>query len=180
VRSVPAAAAVVFAIALASSDLASAHVTVAPPFLEKGTETALSFAVPNERPPHATVMVRVGAPQGLSIVSAEAPPGWHSSIAGSTVTWSGGRIAGRRAVVFPIRAVARMPAGTYAFAAAQGYDDGATVHWVASISVLPASASAAPKQRPWKPVAAGVAGLAGVAAVLVVVRRRRRRPLQDR
>jgi hypothetical protein len=95
------------------------------------------------------------------------------------VTWSGGRLEDRSAVSFPLRVRARVRAGTYAFAAAQTYDDGATVKWKSALSVLPASGSAAPKQHPWGALAAALAGVAVIAGSLVLVRVLRRRSLQD-
>ena len=67
------------------------------------------------------------------------------------MTWTGGRLEGRTTTSFPLRITARVRAGTYGFAAAQAYDDNATVRWKADLSVLPASGAAAPKQHPWTP-----------------------------
>ena len=82
---------------------------------------------------------------------------------GSTVTWTGGRLLDRTTTAFPVRITAKVRAGTYSFAAAQAYNDNATVSWKADLSVLPASGAAAPKQHPW-------------AAIVVVVVGRARRP----
>ena len=160
--------------------VAHAHVTIAPPFVEDGVKSDIVFETPNERPPHATTTLAVTAPDGIAVVSATAPAGWLAKVEGSTVTWSGGRIEGRTAVTFPMRIVAHVRAGTYRFGAVQTYDDGATVDWKADLAVLPAKGSAAPEQRPWRAVAAAIAGIVVIAASLVGVRLLRRRSLQDR
>jgi len=159
---------------------ASAHVTIAPPFVEDGARTEIVFETPNERPPHATTTLSVTAPDGIAVVSATAPAGWLATVGGSTVTWSGGRIEGRAAVTFPMRIVAHAQAGTYRFGAVQTYDDGAKVDWKADLAVLPATGSAAPEQRPWRAVGAALAGVVVIAASLVGVRVLRRRSLLDR
>ena len=48
----------VAAIALVLPAAARAHVTIAPPFVEDGVETEITFETPNERPPHATICSR--------------------------------------------------------------------------------------------------------------------------
>ncbi len=170
----------VMAVALAVPTAAGAHVTVSPPFVEDGVETDVAFATPNERPPHATVAVRVTAPPGIAVVSSTAPAGWQARVTGSTVTWSGGRIEDRTTISFPVRIVARVRAGTYAFISVQRYNDGATVSWKANLSVLPATGAAAPRQHLWSAVIAACAGIIVIAGSLVGVRLLRRSSLQDR
>jgi uncharacterized protein YcnI len=167
------------AIALVLPTAAAAHVVVVPPFVESGTESKIAFAAPNERPPHAMILVRATAPPGISVVSATAPGGWKATVEGSTVTWSGGRLEDRTTAMFPVRILARVRAGAYAFTSAQTYDDGATVHWKADLSVLPATGAAAPEQDPWGAVGAALAGIVVIAGSLVGLRFLRRRPLQD-
>lgn len=174
------AALVAAALTLLLPAAASAHVTIEPPFVEDGARTEIVLETPNERPPHATTTLSVAAPDGIAVISATAPAGWLVTVAGSTVTWSGGRIEGRTAITFPMRIVAHVQAGTYRFGAVQTYDDGATVDWKADLAVLPAAGAAAPKQRPWGAVAAAIAAIAVIAASLVGVRLLRRSSLQDR
>jgi hypothetical protein len=162
------------AAALALPVAATAHVTIAPPFVDAGVATEISMTVPNERPPHATVALEATMPAGISIVSATSPEGWTATVDGSTVTWSGGRITERAEVAFPVRIEASLRAGTYSVAARQRYDDGAEVRWSSNLSVLPASGEAAPDQRPWPAIAAGVVGLTIIAGSLLVLRRLRR------
>ncbi len=114
--------------------------------------------------------LRTTAPPGIEIVSARAPAGWSATVAGSTVTWSGGRIEGSRVVAFPVSLNARVRAGTYALASAQRYSDGATVRWKVAFNVLPAAGAAAPSQHPWGAVVAVLIGIAVIAASLAGVR----------
>ena len=158
---------------------AAAHVTISPPFVEDGVETEITLKVPNERPPHATVVVRVTTPSGISIVSAATPTGWKAAVDGSTATWSGGRLEGREALVFPLRIVANVRAGTFTVKAGQGYDDGATVRWTSDLSVLPATGTASPDQRPWTAIAAAAVGVVVIAGSFIGLRSLRRRPRRE-
>lgn len=170
----------VAAIALIIPAGAAAHIIVSPPFVEDGVETEIAFAVPNERPPHATTAVSATAPAGIAVVSATAPAGWNATVSGSTVTWSGGRIEGRATASFPVRTLARVRAGTHTFTSVQTYDDGATVKWKVDLSVLPATGAAAPKQDPWGAVGAALVGIVVIAGSLIGMRLlRRRSTLQD-
>ena len=162
------------AAALALPVAATAHVTIAPPFVDAGVETEISMTVPNERPPNATVALEATMPTGISIVSASAPAGWTATVDGSKVTWSGGRITGRNEVVFPVRIKAVVPAGTYGVTAGQRYDDGAEVRWKSDLSVLPASGDAAPAERPWPAIAAAIVGIVVIGGSLLILRRLRR------
>ena len=159
---------------------AVAHVTIDPPFVNDGVASKIAFQAPNERSPHATVELRTTAPPGIRIVSAAAPAGWHAVVKGSTATWTGGRIEGTTTVAFSVRVLAKVRAGTYSFLSAQRYDDGATVKWKASLSVLPAKGGAAPKEHPWGAIAAALAGVLVIGASLVGVRLLRRRTLRGR
>jgi uncharacterized protein YcnI len=158
---------------------AEAHVTIAPPFVQDGIKSTIAFQTPNERPPHATVALRVTAPPGVAVDSAKAPKGWQAKISGSTVSWIGGKLTGRTTVDFPVTITAKVRAGTHAFAATQTYDDGATVKWNAGLSVLPATGAQTPKQHPWGAVAAAVAGLLVIGGSVFLLRRARRAPLHQ-
>lgn len=166
--------------ALAVPALAGAHVSVSPAFVEAGVDTEIAFAAPNERSPEATVELSTTAPPGIQIVSAGAPDGWTSHVRGSAVTWTGGRIEGRKTVAFPVRVLARVRAGTYAFTASQRYSDGGVVRWQASLTVLPAKGAAAPKQNLTGAILAGGVGLVVIAGSLLGVRLLRRRSLHNR
>jgi uncharacterized protein YcnI len=159
---------------------AGAHVTIAPPFVEDGVPTTIAFQTPNERAPHAMTALSVTAPPGITIEDATAPSGWRAAVAGSTVTWTGGRLTGTAELDFPIRVNTRVRAGSHSFVATQTYDDGGTVKWKVDLNVLPATGAAAPRQHPWSAVAAAVAGLLVVVLSVLGLRRLRRSPLQEK
>jgi hypothetical protein len=175
-----AALAAATALILALPVTASAHVTIAPPYVQDGVPTTIAFQTPNERAPHVTTMLTVTAPPGITIENATAPRGWQAKFGGSTVTWTGGRLTGRETLDFPIRVMTRVRAGNHGFAATQGYDDGGKVKWTVDLSVLPATGALAPKQHPWGAVVAAIAGLLVVVLSVLGLRRLRRRPLQER
>ena len=158
---------------------AAAHVTISPPFVDDGVETEISFTVPNERPPHATVLVRVTTPSGISIKSAAAPTGWKAEVDGSTATWSSGRLEGNDTRVFSLRILTNVHPGTSTIRAGQTYDDGATVRWSSSLTVLPAT-GVAPEPRPWAIIAVAGVALFIIACGLVGLLLLRRRSLQVR
>jgi hypothetical protein len=179
-RAVGVVAAIALLLTLALPVTAEAHVTIAPPFVQDGVPTTISFQTPNERAPHVTTMLTVTAPPGITIDDATAPDGWKVSVAGSTATWTGGRLAGTATLDFPIRVMTRVRAGNHAFAATQAYDDGGKVRWNVDLSVLPATGAAAPKQHPWGAVVAAVAGILVVVLSVLGLRRLQKRPLQER
>jgi uncharacterized protein YcnI len=159
---------------------ADAHVTITPPFVEADLKTRIVFETPNERPPHATTSLVIDAPPGVELAAAEAPPGWRLVLSGERARWTGGRIAGREVVSFPLLVTARTRAGTEAFRATQGYDDGGVVRWDAGLSVLPAAGGEAPSQHLDRALAAGAVGLAVILGSFLTLRLLRRRPLQER
>lgn len=156
-RGAGAAAAITVALVLPAT--AVGHIVLDPPFVQAGAEELVSLQVPNERLPQRTIEVTATAPPGVTIVSANAPPGWLATVEGSTATWRGGTISSGAVVAFPIRIVARVRAGTYSLRSAQRYDDGATVRWASDLAVLPATGAAAPAEHPWGAIAAAVAGI---------------------
>jgi hypothetical protein len=160
--------------------VAQAHVTIAPPFVDVGATATIAFETPNERPPHRTTALVVEAPAGIDVDAARPPAGWRLDLSGGTARWSGGTIAGRAVVRFPVSVTARIPAGTATFRATQTYDDGEKVRWDAALTVLPASGSEAPSQHFDRALAAGAVGLVVIAASFLALRLLRRRPLQER
>ena len=168
------------AAALALPTMAGAHVVITPPFVEDGEQSLISLQIVNERPPHETTEVVTAAPPGIEIVSANAPPGWLATVQGHTVTWRHGRIRDAKVVAFPVRIVADVRAGTYAFRTEQRYDDDATVAWASDLTVLPAAGAASPNQHPWNAIAAAITGIVVIAASLIGVRFIRRRSLQEK
>lgn len=165
---------------LAVPAVAQAHVTLTPPFVDADSATTVSFEMPNERPPHATISLEVKAPPGVELAQAAPPAGWKLELTGNVARWSGGRIQGERTVAFPLAVTARTRAGTEIFEATQGYDDGESVHWNAGLTVLPAAGDEAPSQHLGRALAAGAVGLVVIVASFIVIRLVRRRSLQER
>jgi uncharacterized protein DUF1775 len=177
VRALVAAAAT----ALAACAAAAAHVTIAPPFVEADAPTRIAFEMPNERQGRVTVTLDVDAPPGVELAAAPAPAGWKLDVTfGRHARWTGGRIAGRRTVAFPLEVTARRRAGTATFRAVQGYDDGEVVRWNAALSILPATAAEAPPQHLRRALTAGTVGLLVIAGSFLALRLLRRKPLQER
>ncbi len=177
-RSSHARASLVAAVAAALVLVADArsHVTASPTFVESGAPTTVAFETPNERAPHATTSLELQAPAGFELEAAGPPPGWSVVVRGDTVRWSGGRIEDESLVAFSVVVTARTAPGSETFRARQGYDDGESVEWSTTLTVLPAETVDAPSQRFGRALAGGAVGLALIAGSLLVVRRLRRRP----
>jgi hypothetical protein len=159
---------------------AGAHVTLSPPFVDVGATATIAFETPNERPPHRTTALAVEAPAGVELGAAQPPAGWQLDVSGRTARWTGGTIAGRTVVRFPLSVTAHVPAGTTMFRAIQTYDDGERVRWDAALTVLPASGAEAPSQHLDRALAAAGVGLVVIAASFLALRLVRRKPLQER
>jgi hypothetical protein len=165
---------------LVAASRADAHVTMTPPFVDGDVRSTVSFELPNERPPHATISLEVKAPPGIELASATPPAGWKLQLEHDRARWTGGRIEGRRTVAFPLVVTARTRAGTELFRATQGYDDGESVRWDAGLTVLPAAGDEAPSQHLDRALLAGGVGLVVIVASFLALRLARRRPLQER
>ena len=166
-------------LALSLAPLAAAHVTVSPPFVDDGVPSIVVFQTPNERPPHATTSLRLQAPAGIDLAVSDPPAGWQLSVSEGVATWTGGRIESSSVVAFPLQVTAHTNAGLQTFRAIQGYDDGETVSWNTTLTVLPASGEEAPSQHVERAVVAGTVGIGVIAVSLLVLWRIRRRPLQE-
>ena len=171
---------VAVAAALVIVGTAAAHVVVTPTFVEQGVKTVITFEAPNERAPHATTSLSVEVPSGITVVEDLAPRGWSSTIAGSRVTWSGGRLEGEEVGEFPLRIMAERGAGTATFRAVQTYEDHESVTWTADLTVLPGAGQPAADGRSWGLIAAGLVVVLLIAASVLAVRFLRRRSLQVR
>jgi uncharacterized protein YcnI len=161
--------------ALAIAPAAFAHVTTSPSFVEVGVSAIVAFETPNERAPHATTSLVLEAPPGIQLESVAPPDGWSAEVSDRTARWTGGRIERDDVVAFALRVTARTRPGTEKFSAVQAYDDGKTVEWTTTLTVLPAAAEQAPSQRLGRALAAGAVGLAVIAGSLLVLRRLPRR-----
>ena len=161
--------------ALVLAPAAGAHVTTSPSFVEVGVAATVAFETPNERAPHATTSLSLEAPSGVELEPVEPPAGWTVEVANGAARWEGGRIEGERVVSFPLVITADTRAGTETFRAVQTYDDGESVEWQTTLTVLPATEDDAPSQRLGRALAAGTVGFVVLAASLFVLRRLRRR-----
>jgi uncharacterized protein YcnI len=168
------------AVALVAVSAAAAHVTLSPAFVEAGVGSTILFETPNEREGRATTALRLEAPPGVELGAVAAPSGWVLALDDGVATWTGGRIEGTDVVSFPLEVTARTEPGNETFRAVQRYDDGESVPWEASVTVVPATGDDAPQQQLGRAVAAGAVGLAVIGLSLVVVWRLRRRSLQER
>ena len=65
---------------------------------------------------------------GFTIDSYEPSPGWKRTVAGSTVTWAGGRVPTEEDAVFRFNATTS-GAHTYTFKVLQSYSSGEVVSW---------------------------------------------------
>ncbi|MFN8041211.1 MAG: YcnI family protein [Acidimicrobiales bacterium] len=129
---------------------ALAHVTVEPPAVAPGSFATVAFRVPNERPDHGTVKVRVKLPEDTPIasVSLRQTPGWTATVekfrptasagtgnqpieAVSTITWEGGRIGPDEFQDFEV-SMGPIPTGVdrLYFPTIQIYDGGEEVAWI--------------------------------------------------
>jgi uncharacterized protein YcnI len=166
--------------ALVLAPAARAHVTLSPAFVEAGVPSTVAFATPNERKGHATTSLRIEAPPGVELRAERPPPGWSLSVSDRFATWTGGRIENTDVVSFALGVTARTRAGTETFRAVQGYDDDEVVRWDAPLTVVPASADAAPSEQPRRAILAGAVGLLVIGVSLFFLWRARRGPLQER
>lgn len=141
-----AAAALLFAMSVP----ALAHVEVSPDTAVQGSETTVSFHVPNEEPKGDTTTVEVDLPldHPLAEVSVRQIPGWTVSVtksklpkpvntgqlqlteAVSKIVWSGGAIKPDQFEEFDV-SMGPLPTNTdtLTFKAIQTYSTGKVVHW---------------------------------------------------
>jgi uncharacterized protein YcnI len=163
-------------LALAATAPAAAHVIPQPAYLTSGVETTITFAAPNERPPHAMTSLTLTAPEGIAVTRVSPPPGWWLSIAGRTATWRRGAAA-KAAGPFRIAATTSSAPGTVTFHAAQRYDDGGVVRWPVALTILP-GATTTPRQHFLPAFVAAILGLVLIGFLLFRMRDRHGRDLQ--
>lgn len=152
---------------------AGAHVSVIPAGVAQGTETRVELDVPNERQASMTGLT-LEASDGISVVRAEAPPGWLATTTGSTVTWSGGSLESEGTGRFPVVLYADSSPGPATLTLAQTYQDGGSVSWDVILQVLP-GAQGENNSHPERAIVAAAVGAGLIGVVLVVTGRRRRR-----
>jgi uncharacterized protein YcnI len=136
---------------VAMAPMASAHVTVNPDELAKGSFARLSFRVPNERDDAGTTTLEVTLPEDVAFtsVSIKPLPGWTATTEMRTldepvdafgeqvtevvskITWTGGVINPGEFQEFDV-SLGRMPedGDTLAFPSIQTYSSGEIVRWI--------------------------------------------------
>jgi uncharacterized protein YcnI len=130
---------------------AAAHVVTTPPTATQGSVAEVSFQVPDEEDTATTTQVEVAFPADHPIASVEvkAMPGWHVTVAHTTltrplesddgsvtqavsrITWSGGSIAPGTFEDFTV-SLGPLPTDTdrLVFKAIQTYSNGDVVRWI--------------------------------------------------
>ena len=123
--------------ALVTASVASAHAHVSPPLVVSGESQVFTLAVPTEKENASTTKVELTPPDGFSIDSFTASPGWKRSIeqTGSgedavitKVTWDGGEVPPGEATSFSFLGRTDS-AKSYTFGVRQTYSDDSVVDW---------------------------------------------------
>ena len=167
-------------VALIAAAPAAAHVIPQPAYLSPGAPTTITFAAPNERPPHAMTRLTLTAPAGVDLASASPPRGWKLSIAGRTATWNGETFTPGLGSQGPFRIVAStsLAPGAVKFLAVQRYDDGGLVRWAVAFTILPGT-TATPRQHLLPAIVTAILGLVVIGLLLFRMRDRRRPDLRE-
>jgi len=128
--------------ALVTAGAASAHAHLSPPVVLAGESQVFTLAVPTEKEDAQTTQVELTVPEGLSIDSFVAAPGWKRNVQATgegedkvidKVTWSGGKVPTDEATGFEFLARAA-DAKTYTLPVRQTYSDGSVVDWTGAES----------------------------------------------
>jgi uncharacterized protein YcnI len=129
-------------IALVVAATASAHAHVSPSIVPAKESQVFTVAVPTEKEDASTTKVELTPPEGFSIDSFVAAPGWRRGVqqTGSgedavitKVTWSGGNVPPGEATGFQF--LGRTDSSkTYTFGVRQTYSDGSVVNWTGAES----------------------------------------------
>ena len=123
--------------ALAYAATAFAHAHVSPSLVPSGDSQVFTLAVPTEKEGATTTKVELTPPDGFSIDSFIAAPGWKRDVqqTGSgedavitKVTWDGGHVPTGEATGFQFLGRADS-SKTYTFGVRQTYSDGSVVDW---------------------------------------------------
>jgi len=166
------------ALALVAADGAAAHVIPQPAWLVPGQTTTVTFAAPNERPPHKLVGLTIAATDGVTLRAAKPPPGWALSIVGRTARWTGRPLARGAEEPFLIGMSTTLEPGNVTLRAVQRYDDGGLVRWNVAFTVLPRPA-ASPRQHLLPAVVTAILGLVVIGLLLLRMRERGQPRIQE-
>ena len=125
------------AVALAASASAFAHAHMSPSVALAKAGQLFSLDVPTEKEGQTTTKIVLTLPQGFSIDSFVAAPGWKRQVQSTgsgestviqKVTWTGGRVPTGEISHFAFLASADSDK-TYTFGVEQSYSDGSIVNW---------------------------------------------------
>ncbi|MGH2979629.1 MAG: DUF1775 domain-containing protein [Solirubrobacterales bacterium] len=126
-------AALAAALALPATS-ASAHVEIKPKRAAAGSETRLTFEVPNERPAAATTRITIQLPAGVAAGAARRSGGWRVRASGRRVTLiapRGRELRGEERGRFPLGLrLPLRPRTSLTFKVLQTYDTGEVVRWI--------------------------------------------------
>jgi uncharacterized protein YcnI len=134
---IAAAALAALTLALAVPAVALAHASVSPPVVVAGTDQLFTLAVPTEEENATTTSIELTLPDGFSVDSFAAAPGWTRKVQQSgsgedatisTITWTGGKTPTDELSSFQFVGSAA-DAKTYDFHVTQTYSNGKVVDW---------------------------------------------------
>jgi uncharacterized protein YcnI len=113
-----------------------AHLSVSPTRVGVGEAVDLTFGASNESDDLGVDHVTLTVPDGFDLDDAEAKPGWTQSKAGSSITWSGGRIPKGEYATFGIRGTAPTAPGTVTFNVLVGDRTGKSITYRVGLDVV--------------------------------------------
>jgi uncharacterized protein YcnI len=112
------------------------HLSVSPTRVGVGQAVDLTFGAANEDDDLGVDHVTLTVPDGFDLDDAEAKPGWTQSKAGSSITWSGGRIPKGEYATFGIRGTAPSTPGTLTFNVLVGDRTGKSITYQVGLDVV--------------------------------------------
>jgi uncharacterized protein YcnI len=133
----PVALALLAAVAAVAAGSAFAHAEMSPPVALANAGQLFTLAVPTEKENATTTQIVLTVPDGFSIDSFAAAPGWKRQVQATgsgenaviqKVTWTGGNVPTGEDAVFQFLALAKS-AKTFEFGVEQTYSDGSVVDW---------------------------------------------------
>jgi uncharacterized protein YcnI len=125
---------------LVAAQAASAHAIVSPPTVEAKQTQVFTLAVPTEEAGATTTTITLTVPDGFSIDSFEAVPGWQRTVQSTgagdnavvrSVTWTGGKVPTNEDSIFRFIGTATK---NISLPVRQTYSDGKVVEWTGTES----------------------------------------------
>ena len=153
---------------LVAAQAASAHAIVSPPTVEAKQTQVFTLAVPTEEEGATTTTITLTVPDGFSIDSFEAVPGWTRTVQSTgtgentvvrSVTWTGGKVPTNEDSIFRFIGTATK---SISLPVRQTYSDGKVVEWTGNET----SDTPAPEVKTVSSFGGGTDTLAIIALVL--------------